>query len=95
MDPNAKHAENDAACVPPCSLACRVTGGRHHTAGSVRAAALAELANDAPVIERVDRYRVRLAVPMMPRYEGGTCESACLTGHVDRDCTIHAGYSPA
>jgi hypothetical protein len=33
-------------CDPPCSLACLVTGGVHHTAESLRAAALAELVED-------------------------------------------------
>lgn len=35
--------EKGAACDPPCSLACVVTAGSHHTTESLRAAALTEL----------------------------------------------------
>ena len=49
------------------------------------------LTPDAPA--KIVRPRAKLAVPVMPRWEGGTCASECCTDAVDRECRVHAGYT--
>lgn len=39
MNSEQQSTENESKCEPPCSLACLVTEGVHHSAESLRAAA--------------------------------------------------------
>lgn len=50
LNPEHRHWETQSTetvqfCDPPCSMACLVSGGVHHTAESLRAAAVAELSD--------------------------------------------------
>lgn len=79
--------------LPKRPLALRIADTLEREARLVEREVRQAMLIDPHAPAKVVRPRAKLAVPPMPRWEGGTCASECCTDAVDPECRVHTGYT--